>query len=101
MGRINTPRKTGGLGEMKIPLMADLNKSICRDYGVLKEDDGIAFRSDGLLMSPPTGSFISSPIVFCDFCFKTKHTLKEGAMNAALMCTAVTPVCLSQGSVCD
>lgn len=93
--RINTPRKTGGLGEMKIPLMADLNKSICKDYGVLKEDDGIAFRSDGLLMSPPTGSFISSPIVFCDFCFKTKHALKEGAVNATCMCSAVTPVCFS------
>lgn len=45
MCRINTPRKMGGLGEMKIPLLADLTKSICQDYGVLKEDDGIAFRS--------------------------------------------------------
>lgn len=41
---INTPRKQGGLGAMKIPLMADLTKSICKDYGVLKEDDGIAYR---------------------------------------------------------
>ncbi|XP_075893730.1 peroxiredoxin-2 [Nelusetta ayraudi] len=40
----NTTRKQGGLGEMKIPLMADLTKSICKDYGVLKEDDGIAYR---------------------------------------------------------
>lgn len=44
--RINTPRKQGGLGSMKIPLVADLTKSISRDYGVLKEDDGIAYRSD-------------------------------------------------------
>uniref|UniRef100_A0A8C8DID3 thioredoxin-dependent peroxiredoxin n=1 Tax=Oryzias sinensis TaxID=183150 RepID=A0A8C8DID3_9TELE len=42
--RINTPRKQGGLGSMKIPLVADLTKSISRDYGVLKEDDGIAYR---------------------------------------------------------
>lgn len=43
--RINTPRKQGGLGNMKIPLVADLTKSISRDYGVLKEDEGIAYRS--------------------------------------------------------
>lgn len=44
----------GGLGEMKIPLLADLTKSISQDYGVLKEDDGIAFRSDGALTSLAT-----------------------------------------------
>lgn len=44
----------GGLGEMKIPLLADLTKSISQDYGVLKEDDGIAFRSDGVLTPPDT-----------------------------------------------
>ncbi|XP_056137110.1 peroxiredoxin-2 [Lampris incognitus] len=41
---INTPRKDGGLGPMNIPLVADLNQSISRDYGVLKEEDGIAYR---------------------------------------------------------
>jgi alkyl hydroperoxide reductase subunit AhpC len=41
---INTPRKQGGLGEMKIPLLADTNHQISRDYGVLKEDQGIAYR---------------------------------------------------------
>ncbi|KAJ0051308.1 hypothetical protein NL108_018709, partial [Boleophthalmus pectinirostris] len=40
----NTPRKQGGLGKMKIPLLADLTKSISRDYGVLKEEDGISYR---------------------------------------------------------
>lgn len=39
-----TPRNEGGLGTMDIPLMSDLTHSIARDYGVLKEDDGIAFR---------------------------------------------------------
>lgn len=48
--RINTPRKQGGLGAMKIPLIADLTKTISRDYGVLKEDDGIAYRSVGLII---------------------------------------------------
>lgn len=42
--RINTPRKQGGLGNMNIPLVADLTKTISTDYGVLKEDDGIAYR---------------------------------------------------------
>ncbi|XP_072513175.1 peroxiredoxin-2 [Salminus brasiliensis] len=40
----NTPRKQGGLGTMNIPLVADLTQSISRDYGVLKEDEGIAYR---------------------------------------------------------
>ncbi|KAK1803028.1 hypothetical protein P4O66_021553 [Electrophorus voltai] len=41
---INTPRKQGGLGSMNIPLLADLTHSISCDYGVLKEDEGIAYR---------------------------------------------------------
>uniref|UniRef100_H3B2U4 thioredoxin-dependent peroxiredoxin n=1 Tax=Latimeria chalumnae TaxID=7897 RepID=H3B2U4_LATCH len=42
--RTNTPRKTGGLGPMKIPLVADTKRTISQDYGVLKEDEGIAYR---------------------------------------------------------
>ncbi|XP_076308009.1 peroxiredoxin 2-like [Tachypleus tridentatus] len=41
---VNTPRKEGGLGNMKIPLLADKSLDIARNYGVLKEDEGIAFR---------------------------------------------------------
>ncbi|XP_077183355.1 peroxiredoxin-2 [Paroedura picta] len=41
---INTPRKEGGLGPTSIPLVADINHSIAQDYGVLKKDDGIAYR---------------------------------------------------------
>lgn len=43
--RINTPRKQGGLGNMNIPLMADKTLEISRQYGCLKEDEGIAYRS--------------------------------------------------------
>lgn len=39
----NTPRKQGGIGPIKYPLVADLNKQIARDYGVLL-DAGIALR---------------------------------------------------------
>ncbi|XP_015590482.1 peroxiredoxin 1 [Cephus cinctus] len=41
---VNTPRKQGGLGEMKIPLLADKSTKIARDYGVLDEETGIPFR---------------------------------------------------------
>jgi len=44
LDRVNTPRKQGGLGEMNIPLLADKTSKIARDYGVLKESDGIPFR---------------------------------------------------------
>jgi peroxiredoxin (alkyl hydroperoxide reductase subunit C) len=39
----NTPRDHGGIGHVGYPLVADLNKSISRDYGVLL-DDGVALR---------------------------------------------------------
>ncbi|XP_021363085.1 peroxiredoxin-2-like [Mizuhopecten yessoensis] len=42
---INTPRKQGGLGNMKIPLLADKTLEISRSYGALKEDEGISFRA--------------------------------------------------------
>lgn len=41
---INTPRKEGGLGTMKIPLLADKSMEVAKAYGVLKDDEGIAFR---------------------------------------------------------
>lgn len=37
---INTPRKQGGLGELKYPLLSDFSKEISRRYGVLIEDNG-------------------------------------------------------------
>ncbi|KAI1709936.1 ahpC/TSA family domain-containing protein [Ditylenchus destructor] len=50
---ISKPRKQGGLGEMNIPVLADTNHKISRDYGVLKEDEGIAYR--GLFIIDPKG----------------------------------------------
>jgi len=44
---MNTPRNQGGLGGLKYPLVADITKSISKDYGVLIEDGdaaGIALR---------------------------------------------------------
>lgn len=51
---IQQPRKQGGLGEMKIPVLADTNHQISRDYGVLIEEAGIAFR--GLFIIDPKGT---------------------------------------------
>ena len=42
------PRKKGGLGDMEIPLIADLSKQVAKDYGCLidhGDDNGVAFRA--------------------------------------------------------
>lgn len=44
----NTAPKDGGLGAVDFPLVADITKSIARDYDVLK-DDSIAFRGTFLI----------------------------------------------------
>ncbi len=49
---INTPRASGGLGELKYPLLADLTKKIGNDYGVLLPT-GICLR--GLFIINPEG----------------------------------------------
>uniref|UniRef100_A0A1B6C7F6 thioredoxin-dependent peroxiredoxin n=1 Tax=Clastoptera arizonana TaxID=38151 RepID=A0A1B6C7F6_9HEMI len=41
---MNTPRKDGGLGPLKIPLLSDLTHKIAKDYGVYLEDAGHALR---------------------------------------------------------
>lgn len=40
----NTPRKQGGIGPIRYPLVSDLTKQIARDFGVLLEDGGMALR---------------------------------------------------------
>ena len=35
---IKTDRSEGGIGKINFPLVADISKSISRDYGVLVED---------------------------------------------------------------
>ena len=56
---INTPRKEGGLGGINYPLVADLDKSISRDYGVLL-DAGISLR--GLFLIDPSGTIRQSTV---------------------------------------
>ncbi len=42
------PRKTGGLGTLDIPLIADVSKKIVKDYGAMcdvGEEEGVAYRA--------------------------------------------------------
>ena len=43
MEYVNKPRKDGGLGELDLPLLSDLDKKISSDYGVLL-DNGVSLR---------------------------------------------------------
>jgi peroxiredoxin (alkyl hydroperoxide reductase subunit C) len=40
----NTPRKQGGIGPIRYPLVSDLTKQISKGYGVLLEQGGVALR---------------------------------------------------------
>jgi alkyl hydroperoxide reductase subunit AhpC len=55
-----TPKKEGGIGDVKYPLVADITKQISRDFGVLTEG-GVALR----------GTFIIDP----------KGTIRQATVN--------------------
>lgn len=55
----NTPRKEGGLGEVKYPILADITKKVARDYGVLV-GDAVALR--GLFLINPKGKVAYSVV---------------------------------------
>lgn len=40
----NVPRQYGGLGQIDIALLSDVNHKMSRDYGVLIEDEGVCLR---------------------------------------------------------
>jgi peroxiredoxin (alkyl hydroperoxide reductase subunit C) len=46
---LNTPKNKGGIQDVTYPLVADLNKNISTDYGVLVPNEGIAYRGLFLL----------------------------------------------------
>lgn len=50
---VNTPRSEGGLGDMKIPIVADFNKTVANQYGVLLPD-GVPLRA--LFIIDPVGN---------------------------------------------
>ncbi len=42
--RLSTPQKEGGIRGLQIPLIADKSMAIAKKYGVLNEEEGIAYR---------------------------------------------------------
>ena len=50
---IKTAEAEGGLGSLNYLLASDITKQVCRDYGVLIEEQGIALR--GLFIIDPEG----------------------------------------------
>jgi peroxiredoxin (alkyl hydroperoxide reductase subunit C) len=57
---VQTDRKSGGLGDIAYPLIADLKKEIARAYEVLDEEAGVALR--GLFIIDPDGVIMHSTI---------------------------------------
>ena len=50
---VNTPKNKGGIEGVTYPLLSDLTKKVARDYAVLNEEEGIAFR--GLFLMDKEG----------------------------------------------
>jgi len=46
---LNTPKEQGGISGVQYPIVADINKTISRDYDVLVPGAGIAFRGAFLI----------------------------------------------------
>jgi len=46
---LNTPKENGGIQGVKYPIVADINKTIARDYDVLIPDAGVALRGAFLI----------------------------------------------------
>lgn len=46
---VSTPKSKGGIEGVSYPLVSDINKTISGNYGVLKEEDGIAYRGQFLI----------------------------------------------------
>jgi alkyl hydroperoxide reductase subunit AhpC len=57
-----TPRNKGGIANVNTPLLADVTKTISRDYGVLDEAKGIALR--GTFIINDQGTVVSETVNF-------------------------------------
>ena len=68
-----TPRKEGGIQGLKYPLLADINKTIANDYGVLLPG-GVALR--GLFVIDPDGVLQYQTVNFLNFGRSTGETLR-------------------------
>lgn len=46
---VQQPKEKGGIQGVEYPIVSDLNKTISKNYHVLKEDEGIAYRGQFLI----------------------------------------------------
>ncbi|MFC1842550.1 peroxiredoxin [Candidatus Dependentiae bacterium] len=46
---LNTPKNKGGIEGVTYPILSDINKNISKDYGVLDDCQGVAFRGAFIL----------------------------------------------------
>ena len=78
----NTPVERGGIGQVQFPLVADLSKSISRDYGVLF-DESVALRGlflidrEGVVRHALSRGGADQPVgqsQSADVCWGKKHT---------------------------
>jgi alkyl hydroperoxide reductase subunit AhpC len=44
LNRLSIPHKEGGIRGLRIPLIADKSMTVTNKYGVLNEEEGIAYR---------------------------------------------------------
>jgi hypothetical protein len=72
-------RKQGGIGpDLKLPLIADRNMNISKEYGVLIEEEGIALR--GLFIIDPKGIVRSVCASIVTYFIPTLNTDKSPSM---------------------
>jgi alkyl hydroperoxide reductase subunit AhpC len=70
----NTPRNKGGIAGTTFPVLADVTKTLSRDYGVLDEAKGIALR--GLFLINPEGNVMSETVNFFGVGRNVEETLR-------------------------
>jgi peroxiredoxin (alkyl hydroperoxide reductase subunit C) len=86
---IKTPRKEGGIHGLKFPLLADINKTIASDYGVLMPNAGVALR--GLFIIDPDGVLQYQTVNFLNFGRSVDETIR--ALQAMQMVKTSGEVC--------
>lgn len=70
---MKVPRKEGGIQGLKYPLLADVDKKVAQDYGVLMSA-GIALR--GLFVIDPEGTLQYQVVNFLNFGRSTDETIR-------------------------
>jgi peroxiredoxin (alkyl hydroperoxide reductase subunit C) len=85
----NTPRNKGGIAGSDYPIVADVTKSIARDYGVLDEAKGIALR--GVFLINPDGVVQSETVNFFNIGRNVDEILRT--LDAAQQAAKTGEVC--------